>query len=118
MNRRASTTTTEDANSEVDALSFEEAQAQLEQVVRQLEDQHTGLDEALALWERGERLHAHCQAKLDYAAERIAQLQIDPAEAKRAQREHDGAFDDATAVAPGGADSDDVEGGTGTPSMF
>jgi len=45
-----------------------------------LEDQHTGLDEALALWERGEALHAYCQAKLDSAAHRIERLKVSPEE--------------------------------------
>jgi exodeoxyribonuclease VII small subunit len=60
----------------VESLSFEQAQAELEQVVEALEDRHTGLDEALSLWERGEALHAWCQQRLDYAAERLAKLTV------------------------------------------
>lgn len=60
----------------VESLTFEQAQAELEQVVEALEDRHTGLDEALALWERGEALHAWCQQRLDYAAERLAKLTV------------------------------------------
>lgn len=60
----------------VETLSFEQAQAELEQVVEALEDRHTGLDEALALWERGEALHAWCQQRLDYAAERLQKLTV------------------------------------------
>jgi exodeoxyribonuclease VII small subunit len=103
---------------DIAALGFEEAQAELEKVVRQLEDQHTGLDEALKLWERGEQLHAHCQAKLDYAAERIAQLQIDATEAKKAQAEHDGAFDDSTVDPSDGDPLPEEAAPSGTPSMF
>ena len=54
--------------------TFEQARAELEQVVRRLEDGNTSLDEALALWERGEELYRLCAAKLDEAEERVAQL--------------------------------------------
>ena len=60
--------------------TFEQAQAELEQIVERLEQGQASLDEALALWERGEALHAHCQAKLDYAAERIRRIQLTPDE--------------------------------------
>ena len=53
-------------------LTFEQARDELEAIVRRLEDGQTPLDEALALWERGEALHQLCQAKLDQAEERVA----------------------------------------------
>ena len=43
-------------------------------LVHRLEDGSTSLDEALALWERGEALHALCRAKLDQAETRVAEL--------------------------------------------
>jgi exodeoxyribonuclease VII small subunit len=54
--------------------TFEQARAELEQVVRRLEDGNTTLDEALTLWERGEELYRICAAKLDAAEERVARL--------------------------------------------
>ncbi len=57
-----------------DELSFEEARAELEAIVTRLEDGRTSLDDALRLWERGELLHALCQAKLDQAETRVAEL--------------------------------------------
>lgn len=60
----------------VDSLSFEQAQEELEQIVELLEDRHTGLDDALDLWERGEKLHRWCQKRLDYAAERLQKLTL------------------------------------------
>lgn len=54
--------------------TFEQARDELERIVRQLEDGSTTLDEALALWERGERLHALCRARLDQADQRVAEL--------------------------------------------
>lgn len=55
-------------------LSFEQARDELEQIVRRLEDGSTSLDDALALWERGEQLHALCRARLDAAEERVSEL--------------------------------------------
>jgi len=55
-------------------LGFEQARDELEQIVRKLEDGTTPLDEALALWERGEQLHALCRARLDAAEERVTEL--------------------------------------------
>ena len=57
-----------------DELTFEQARDELEQIVRRLEDGSTSLDEALALWERGEQLHALCRAKLDQAEGRVSEL--------------------------------------------
>jgi exodeoxyribonuclease VII small subunit len=57
-----------------DGPTFEQVRAELEQVVRRLEDGNTSLDEALALWERGEELYRICAAKLDSAEERVAKL--------------------------------------------
>jgi len=54
--------------------TFEQARDELEQIVHRLEDGSTSLDEALALWERGETLHALCRAKLDQAEARVAEL--------------------------------------------
>lgn len=85
---------------DVSTLSFEQAQAELEQIVQRLEDQHTGLEEALSLWERGEALHAYCQQKLDYAAARIERLQVTQEDAAAATAEPD-AFVPAPAVADG-----------------
>jgi exodeoxyribonuclease VII small subunit len=54
--------------------TFEEAQAELEQIVARLEEGRTPLDEALALWERGEQLYALCRGKLDAAQGRVEEL--------------------------------------------
>ena len=52
-------------------LSFEDALRALEQVVRQLESGDVPLDHSIALYERGEALRRHCQARLDTAQARI-----------------------------------------------
>ncbi|MBX5475412.1 MAG: exodeoxyribonuclease VII small subunit [Thermoleophilia bacterium] len=55
-------------------LTFEQAQAELEQIVERLEQGQASLDEALALWERGEELYALCRAKLDAAQGKVEEL--------------------------------------------
>lgn len=52
-------------------LSFEAARAALEQVVRTLESGTPTLEEALALWERGEVLAGVCERWLDGAQARL-----------------------------------------------
>jgi exodeoxyribonuclease VII small subunit len=54
--------------------TFEEAQAELEQIVERLEHGRAPLEEALALWERGEQLYAVCRAKLAAAQGKVEKL--------------------------------------------
>jgi exodeoxyribonuclease VII small subunit len=55
-----------------DRPGYEEARAELIEVVRALEAGGTTLEESLALWERGEKLAAVCQEWLDGARRRLA----------------------------------------------
>jgi len=64
-----------------DELSFEQAQKELEGIVERLERGEVGLDEAIALWERGEELYRLCAAKLDAAHGKIEELAKRAAEA-------------------------------------
>jgi exodeoxyribonuclease VII small subunit len=57
--------------SDVDTLGYEQARDELVEVVRRLEAGGTTLEEALALWERGEALAAICQQWLDGARARL-----------------------------------------------
>jgi exodeoxyribonuclease VII small subunit len=54
--------------------TFEEAQAELEQIVERLEHGQAPLDEALKLWERGEELYAFCRSRLDAAEGKVEEL--------------------------------------------
>jgi exodeoxyribonuclease VII small subunit len=54
--------------------TFEEAQRELEQIVERLERGQAPLDEALALWQRGEELYRICRDQLDSAHGRIEEL--------------------------------------------
>jgi exodeoxyribonuclease VII small subunit len=51
--------------------TYEEARAELEDVVRRLETGGVALEESLALWERGEQLARQCQDWLDGARRRL-----------------------------------------------
>jgi exodeoxyribonuclease VII small subunit len=54
--------------------SFEELERELEAIVARLEQGKVALDEAIALWERGEELYRLCAARLDLAQGRIEEL--------------------------------------------
>jgi exodeoxyribonuclease VII small subunit len=54
--------------------SFEELERELEAIVARLEQGKVGLDDAIALWERGEELYRLCVARLDLAQGRIEEL--------------------------------------------
>ena len=58
----------------VDELSFEDALAELDETVRQLEAGDLPLDESLALFERGQALSARCQGLLQAAELKVQQL--------------------------------------------
>jgi exodeoxyribonuclease VII small subunit len=54
--------------------NFEQALAELEQIIGKLESGQLALDEALALFERGRQLTAWCGAQLDAAELKIQKL--------------------------------------------
>jgi len=59
----------------MEEVTFEAARAELDEIVRQLEEGDLSLEQAIALYERGQVLARHCQAKLDQAELRITQVQ-------------------------------------------
>ncbi len=58
----------------VASLSFEEALAELKAIVERLESGQGKLDEAIAAYERGAQLKAHCEAKLKEAQLKIERV--------------------------------------------
>jgi len=60
------------------AMSFEQALRALEDVVRRLEGGEVPLEESISLYERGEQLRRHCQARLDQAQARIEKIVAGP----------------------------------------
>lgn len=61
----------------IDEMTFEEAMAELEQVLGQLERGDVALDASIALYERGAALKARCEAKLKEAEEKVAAITLD-----------------------------------------
>lgn len=63
-------------------LSFEQALAELDRVVGRLESGDVGLEEAVVLFEEGQRYLAACRERLGVAQKRIEELTADdlPAE--------------------------------------
>ncbi len=62
---------------EIETLSFETALAQLELIVRSLETGTEPLDQSIELYQRGDRLKRHCEARLKAAQARIDQISVD-----------------------------------------
>ena len=59
---------------DIQSLSFEAALAELETIVRSLETGTAPLDESIELYQRGDRLKRHCEARLKDAQARIEQI--------------------------------------------
>jgi exodeoxyribonuclease VII small subunit len=57
--------------SDVKGLSFEDALAELEKIVRGLEGGQLKLEDAITAYERGALLRRHCEAKLAEAEARV-----------------------------------------------
>lgn len=56
---------------DVSDLSYEQARDELVAIVSRIEGGNASLEESMGLWERGEALAAHCQAKLDQAQDQL-----------------------------------------------
>lgn len=65
------------ADDDVAGMSFEAAMAELERLVNDLDSGDVPLEQSIALYERGAKLKAHCEAKLRAAEERVEQITLD-----------------------------------------
>ncbi len=61
----------------VDKMSFEQAMAELEQVVQKLENGQVALEESIQLYERGDALKKRCEKQLKAAEEKVAAITSD-----------------------------------------
>jgi exodeoxyribonuclease VII small subunit len=61
----------------VSEMSFEEAMAELERVVGQLERGDVPLEDSIRLYERGAELKARCEKKLKEAEEKVEAITLD-----------------------------------------
>ncbi|MEM9797277.1 MAG: exodeoxyribonuclease VII small subunit [Pseudomonadota bacterium] len=62
---------------DLENMTFEQAIAELEQVVNRLDSGDVPLDESIALYERGAKLKARCEQKLKEAEEKVQQITLD-----------------------------------------
>jgi exodeoxyribonuclease VII small subunit len=63
---------------DVEELKFEEALEQLEAIVNKLESGQVNLEASIAIYERGEKLKARCEALLREAEARIEKITLKP----------------------------------------
>ena len=67
-----------EAARDIAEMTFEDALRALEEIVRKLEGGEVPLDDSITLYERGEALRRHCQARLDAAQARIEKIVTGP----------------------------------------
>ena len=65
------------SDKKISDMSFEEAMAELEAVVGQLERGEVPLEESIKLYERGAALKKRCEEKLKEAEEKVAAITLD-----------------------------------------
>jgi exodeoxyribonuclease VII small subunit len=65
-----------DLPDDIAAMSFEQALAELEDIVRQLESGERLLDDAIGAYERGAQLKRHCELKLRQAQVRVERISL------------------------------------------
>ena len=70
---------------DIATLSFEQALAELERIVGQLETGQAPLEESIALYERGALLKAHCEARLEQARLKVEKIVVGPSGAATAE---------------------------------
>lgn len=71
--------------SDVETMSYEQARSELIQTVERLEAGGAGLEESLALWERGEALARRCESWLEGARTRLEEVR---AQTQQPENEH------------------------------
>ena len=64
------------AQGEIANMSFEQALAELEQIVARLESGQAPLEDSIRMYERGAALKAHCEARLEAARLRVEKIVV------------------------------------------
>ncbi len=67
---------TDEKRVKIASLSFEGALAELEEIVRQLEQGKGELEDAIGAYERGAALKKHCELKLKEAKARVEKIKF------------------------------------------
>lgn len=63
---------------DIAAMSFEDALAELDRIVRQLEDGRGKLDDSILAYERGALLKRHCETRLKEAEAKVERIALSP----------------------------------------
>ena len=63
---------------EIASLTFEQALAELEAIVQELESGQAPLERSIEMYERGARLKAHCEARLEAARLKVEKIVVGP----------------------------------------
>ena len=63
-------------SADIAKMSFEDALAELEEIVRTLEGGKGRLEEAIGAYERGAELKAHCEKKLKEAQAKVEKISL------------------------------------------
>jgi len=66
------------SSTDFSGLSFEQALAELEKIVAELESGQAPLERSIEMYERGAALRAHCEAKLEAARLRVEKIVMSP----------------------------------------
>jgi len=61
----------------IENKNYEQALAELEEIISNLENEPSGLEKSVAIFERGKALIQHCQKLLDSAEMKVRQLEED-----------------------------------------
>ena len=61
---------------DIQAMTFEQALVELEQIVARLESGQAPLDDSIRLYERGAALKAHCETRLEAARLRVEKIVV------------------------------------------
>ncbi len=61
---------------DISRLSFEQALAELESIVAELESGQAPLEQSIERYERGAKLKAHCEARLEAARLRVERIVV------------------------------------------
>ena len=64
------------ASADIAKMSFEDALAELEDIVRALDDGKGKLKDAITAYERGAKLKAHCEKKLKEAQAKVEKITV------------------------------------------
>ena len=70
---------------DIASLSFEQALAELETIVQELESGQAPLERSIEMYERGARLKAHCESRLEAARLKVEKIVVGPQGAERAE---------------------------------